>query len=79
MKFDDPIYYTNGDPLISDGQPPRYSGEGRGGRGNGGGGGGSGQPYPGVLEDYAEIVDDEGDYSSPAKVGSLFWKHLHLK
>ena len=23
---------------------------------------------PGVLEDYAEIVDDEGDYSSPAKV-----------
>ena len=23
--------------------------------------------WPGLAEDYAEIVDEEGDYSSPAK------------
>ena len=43
-----------------DGQPPKYGSRGRGrrdGRGLAGG----------LVADYAEIVDEEGDYSSPAR------------
>ena len=28
-------------------------------------------PGPGLAEDYAEIVDEEGDYSSPARVTTI--------
>ena len=43
-----------------DGQPPRYGVRVRGGRQGAG-------LVPGLAEDYAEIVDEEGDYSSPAR------------
>ena len=48
----------------SDGQPPKY---GSRTKGRGGGLGSSGLGPPGLAEDYAEIVDEEGDYSSPAR------------
>ncbi len=46
-----------------DGQPPKYGSRGKGRSGTPG----SGLGVPGLAEDYAEIVDEEGDYSSPAK------------
>ena len=46
--------------IFLDGQPPKYGSRGRGSRGGGG-------VVGGLVEDYAEIVDEEGDYSSPAR------------
>ncbi len=50
--------------FFPDGQPPKY---GSRTKGRGGGLGSSGLGPPGLAEDYAEIVDEEGDYSSPAR------------
>ena len=35
-------------------------------------------PGPGLAEDYAEIVDEEGDYSSPAKDYELERQKIEL-
>ena len=52
--------------IITDGQPPRHS-HGRRVAGSVASPG----PGPGLAEDYAEIVDEEGDYSSPARVTTI--------
>ena len=59
--------------FFTDGQPPKYSGHSRHRSGLTGSPGGPASPapggggVPGLAEDYAEIVDEDGDYSSPAK------------
>ena len=62
--------------LILDGQPPKYSG----GRHKKSGSCHGPGPVtgPGLAEDYAEIVDEEGDYSSPAKDYELDRQRIEL-
>ena len=55
-----------------DGQPPKYS------HGRKKSGTFHGMPGPGLAEDYAEIVDEEGDYSSPAKDYELERQKIEL-
>jgi len=57
-----------------DGQPPKYGHRSR--RRSGTGPGIIG--VPGLAEDYAEIVDEEGDYSSPAKDYELDRQRIEL-
>jgi len=56
--------------IFLDGQPPRTSSRSRSGRTPG--------LVPGLAEDYAEIVDEEGDYSSPAKDYELERSRIEL-
>eukprot|EP00090_Calanus_glacialis_P040090 TRINITY_DN6986_c0_g1_i1.p1 TRINITY_DN6986_c0_g1~~TRINITY_DN6986_c0_g1_i1.p1 ORF type:complete len:1244 (-),score=268.91 TRINITY_DN6986_c0_g1_i1:950-4681(-) len=57
-----------------DGQPPKYGHRSR--RRSGAAAGITG--VPGLAEDYAEIVDEEGDYSSPAKDYELDRQRIEL-
>jgi len=60
--------------LSQDGQPPKYGHRSR--RRSGTAAGITG--VPGLAEDYAEIVDEEGDYSSPAKDYELDRQRIEL-
>ena len=60
--------------MIADGQPPKYGHRSRRRSGTGPGIVG----VPGLAEDYAEIVDEEGDYSSPAKDYELDRQRIEL-
>ena len=62
--------------LFLDGQPPKYShGRKKSEKNTIQGLTASG---PGLVEDYAEIVDEEGDYSSPAKDYELDRQRIEL-
>ena len=60
--------------MFLDGQPPRYSQ----GRRRSGSSSAVTTGAPGLAEDYAEIVDEEGDYAAPTKDYELDRQKIEL-
>lgn len=67
------LFLTNAQTfIITDAQPPKYRQDGTSSPAEKNAGGKTGTI---LSEDYAEIVDEEGDYSTPASKYMCFCAH----